>query len=66
MNGLSPEQWTRILIFSAILGFLILLLGASIYLLRNYLMEAAERDKSDIRKKVKLLEFRLRGFRDQE
>jgi hypothetical protein len=29
-------------------------------------MEAAERDKSDIRKKVKLLEFRLRGFRDQE
>ena len=66
MSGLSPEHWTKILIYSALLGLLILILAVSIYLLRIYLIEAAERDKNDIRKKVKLFEFQLRGFRDQK
>jgi hypothetical protein len=66
MNNLSPEDWVKILTYSGVLAFLILVLGITIYVLRHYLVDAAERDKSDIRKKVKLLEFRLRGFRGRE
>ncbi|MHA2621576.1 MAG: hypothetical protein V2G42_07400 [bacterium JZ-2024 1] len=66
MTSLSPENWVRVLLYSGILGFLILILGISIYLIREFLLQAAERDKSDIRRKVKLLEFHLRGFRHDE
>lgn len=66
MRSLSPEDWVSVLLYSGILGFLILILGISTYLIREFLLQAAERDKSDIRKKVRLLEFRLRGIRHDE
>lgn len=66
MTTLSPEVWAKILLYSGLLGFMILVLGIAIFLARHFLVDAAQRDKNEIRKKVKLLEFRLRGFREEE